>query len=111
MATKSTSTQTKRTSTSAKKVKAASDAAKNLEDLYKDGLKDIYWAEKNLLKALPKMEKNATHPELKKSIAQHIKETESQVQRLEKCFEELNLKPRAEKCDAMLGLIDEGKIS
>jgi ferritin-like metal-binding protein YciE len=101
-------TTTSKTST-AGKVKAKTDAAKGLADLYEDGLKDIYWAEKALLKALPKMEKNATDEGLKKGIAKHLKETENHVQRLEDCFEELGIKPKAEKCDAMAGLLEEGE--
>lgn len=103
------STVKKAATTTAKKTPAKADAAKNLSDLYEDGLKDIYWAEKNLLKALPKMEKNATNPQLKKSIVRHMKETETHIERLVKCFEELKLKPKAEKCDAMAGLLEEGE--
>jgi ferritin-like metal-binding protein YciE len=115
MATATKKTPTKKSTTSAakksatKKVAAKSDAAKNLEDLYEDGLKDIYWAEKALLKALPKMEKNATDMGLKKGIAKHLNETEQHITRLETCFEELGMKPKAEKCDAMQGLIEEGE--
>jgi len=106
-------TKSKSTTTStrgdAQKVKAKSGAAKNLEDLFEDGLKDIYWAEKALLKALPKMEKNATATELKQAIQKHLKETEGHVKRLEECFAALGQKPKAEKCDAMAGLIEEGE--
>lgn len=91
------------------KEKAKSGAAKSLQDLFEDGLKDIFWAEKELLKALPKMEKNATSERLKKAITQHIQETEMHVQRLEQCFESMGQKAKAEKCDAMAGLIEEGK--
>lgn len=103
------STVKKAATTTAKKTPAKADATKNLSDLYEDGLKDIYWAEKNLLKALPKMEKNATNPQLKKSIVSHMKETETHIERLVKCFEKLKLKPKAEKCDAMAGLLEEGE--
>lgn len=95
--------------TASKKTTAKSGAAKNLADLYEDGLKDIYWAEKALYKALPKMEKNATSVDLKKGIAKHSKETEQHIQRLESCFEELGKKAKAEKCDAMAGLLEEAK--
>lgn len=104
-----TGTSAKSTSKEAQKTKAKADAAKDLQDLFEDGLKDIYWAEKELLKALPKMEKNATSEKLKQAIAQHIKETETHVARLEKCFESIDQKAKAEKCDAMAGLIEEGK--
>lgn len=112
---KSTKSTAKKVSTKAaaptttKKTPAKASAAKSLNDLYVDGLKDIYWAEKNLLKALPKMEKNATDAKLKKSINSHIKETENHISRIEKCFEELGKKPKAAKCDAMAGLIEEGE--
>jgi ferritin-like metal-binding protein YciE len=91
------------------KVPSKKNAAKGLKDLFEDGLKDIYWAEKALLKALPKMEKNATSAKLKKAIASHIIQTESHVQRLEACFEAIDKKAVAKKCDAMQGLLDEGK--
>ena len=100
---------TKKKSTAPKKVPAKKTAAKELKDLFEDGLKDIYWAEKALVKALPKMHKNATHPKLKKAIADHLAQTERQVIRLEKCFVALKQKPQAKKCDAMQGLLDEGK--
>jgi len=101
---------TKKTdSKSSAKVPAKKDAASDLKDFFEDALKDIYWAEKALTKALPKMEKNATHPELKKAISTHLAETEVHVKRLEECFKSLGLKPEAKKCDAMQGLLDEGK--
>ncbi len=90
------------------KTPAKKDAAKNLNDLFEDGLKDIYWAEKALVKALPKMHKNATNDKLKKGIEKHLKETEGHVKRLEECFELLGLKPKAEKCEAMAGILEEG---
>lgn len=91
------------------KIPAKKDAAKDLKDLFEDSLKDIYWAEKALTKALPKMEKNATHPELKKAIATHLEETKVQVTRLEDCFKSMGLKAEAKKCDAMQGILEEGK--
>ena len=94
---------------SAAKIPAKKDAAKRLKDLFLDSLKDIYWAEKALTKALPKMEKNATAPELKKAIASHFTQTENHVKRLEECFAALNEKAVAKKCDAMAGLLEEGK--
>ena len=103
VATKSTASK------SSAKAPAKSDAATDLKDFFEDALKDIYWAEKALTKALPKMEKNATHPQLKEAIATHLKETETHVMRLEECFKSLGLKPEAKKCDAMQGLLDEGK--
>ncbi|MDQ3111154.1 MAG: ferritin-like domain-containing protein [Bacteroidota bacterium] len=79
-----------------------------LMKLFEDELKDIYWAEKALTKALPKMAKNATSPELVKAIQKHLKETEGQVKNLEKVFRLLGKKPQAKKCEAMAGLIKEG---
>jgi ferritin-like metal-binding protein YciE len=90
------------------KVPAKKDAAKELQDLFEDSLKDIYWAEKALTKALPKMVKNATDPELKKAITDHLAQTEEQVKRLEAVFESIGKKAQAKKCDAMEGLLKEG---
>lgn len=84
-------------------------AAKELKDLFEDSLKDIYWAEKALLKALPTMMKNATDEKLKNAIDNHITETEGQIERLEECFKAIGKKAQAKKCDAMQGLLDEGK--
>ena len=77
--------------------------------LFTDELKDIYWAEKHLVTALPKMVKGATTQELKDAIQGHLEETKSQVTRLEQVFELLGMKATAKKCDAMEGLIEEGK--
>ena len=76
--------------------------------LFMDSLKDIYWAEKNLVKALPKMKKGATTEELKNCIETHLAETEVQVTRLETVFEMMGEKAVAKKCEAMAGLIEEG---
>ena len=91
------------------KVPAKKGAAKELQDLFEDGLKDLYWAEKALTKALPKMQKNATSPKLKKAIGDHLGQTETHVTRLEACFEAIGKKAQAKKCDAMAGLLEEGK--
>jgi ferritin-like metal-binding protein YciE len=80
-----------------------------LMKLFEDGLKDIYWAEKALTKALPKMVKNATSEELIDALESHLSETEGQIERIEKVFGILNKKPVAKKCDAMEGLIKEGE--
>jgi len=95
--------------TATKKIPAKKDAAKELSDLFEDGLKDLYWAEKALFKALPKMQKNATSPKLKKALEDHIGQTENHIKRLENCFDSLGKKAVAKKCDAMQGLLDEGK--
>jgi ferritin-like metal-binding protein YciE len=80
-----------------------------LEKLFTDSLKDLYWAEKHLVKELPKMQKAATTQELKNAIDQHIAQTEEHVARLEQAFEMTGHKPQAKKCDAMEGLIKEGQ--
>jgi ferritin-like metal-binding protein YciE len=80
-----------------------------LMQLFEDQLKDIYWAEKALVKALPKMAKNATSEELIEALDNHLKETEGQVSRLEQVFGLIEKKAAAKKCDAMEGLIKEGE--
>jgi ferritin-like metal-binding protein YciE len=106
---KTTVTTAKKPAAESKKgvVKAKPDAAKDLKDFFEDGLKDIYWAEKALTKALPKMAKNATSSQLIHAFEHHLKETEEHVTRLEKVFESLGLKATGKKCDAMAGLLDE----
>lgn len=89
-------------------VNAASDAATTLQMLFLDCVKDIYWAENALLKALPKMASNATDASLKSSIKDHIAVTQNQIVRLEKVFELLGEKAEGKKCAAMAGLIEEG---
>lgn len=90
-------------------VTPAPDASSNLRMLFVDSLKDIYWAENALVKALPKMATNATDLSLKSSIKDHIAVTENQVVRLEKIFEILGEKAGGKKCEAMAGLIAEGE--
>ena len=80
-----------------------------LRDLYIDELKDLWSAEKQLIKALPKMAKAANDPELSKAFMTHLRETERQVERLEQFFEELGESPRGKKCIGMEGLIEEGQ--
>lgn len=80
----------------------------SLEDLLVSELKDLYSAENQLLKALPKMAKAATSKELKNGFEKHLKQTEGHVERLEKIFKELEASPRGKKCKAMEGLIEEG---
>lgn len=81
----------------------------SLRELYIDELKDLYSAEKQLVKALPRMAKNATNPELKKAFEDHLAETEGHVERLEQIFETLESSPRGKKCVGMEGLIEEAK--
>lgn len=79
-----------------------------LNELFIDELKDIYWAEKHLAKALPKMAKAATSNELRTAIENHLAETENHVVRLESAFESIGEKAVAVKCEAMAGLLKEG---
>jgi ferritin-like metal-binding protein YciE len=80
-----------------------------LEEFFIDTLKDIYWAEKALTKALPKMSKSATSAELKKAFDEHLEVTKKQIERLEDVFEEMGMKPQAKKCEAMQGLVEESE--
>lgn len=82
---------------------------KMLEDLFLDGLKDIYFAEKKILVALPKMAKAAGSNQLRKAFEAHYKQTEGQVKRLEKVFAEIDTKVQGKTCPAIIGIIDEGK--
>ena len=81
----------------------------SLDDLFVIELKDLYSAEKQLLKALPKMAKAATSKALQNGFTKHLKQTEGHVSRLEKVFEELGVSPRGKKCKAMEGLVEEGQ--
>ena len=82
---------------------------KQLDDLFHDGLKDIYFAEKKILVALPKMAKAAQTEELSAAFEKHERETEGQVRRLEQVFALIDETPRGKNCPAILGLIEEGK--
>lgn len=82
--------------------------AKTLTDLFEDTLKDIYYAENKILKALPKMAKAAHAAELKTAFQKHFKETKGQVSRLEKVFKLVELTPRGKKCEAIEGILAEG---
>ena len=81
----------------------------SLEKLFLEELKDIYNAEKQLTKALPRMAKAAESPGLQQAFTNHLRETEGQIQRLERVFQELGQAARGKKCKAMEGLIEEGK--
>ncbi len=83
--------------------------ATDLRELFTDSLKDIYWAENALTKALPKMIKQASSADLVNALTDHLAVTEEQVTRLEQVFGLLNEKVQAKKCDAMEGLIKEGE--
>ncbi len=82
--------------------------SETLHDLFVDELKDAYDAEKQLIKALRKMSKAATHPELASAFASHLEETTGQVAILEDVFESLDLKPRGKHCPGIAGIIEEG---
>ena len=81
----------------------------NLQNLFHETLKDIYFAEKKILSALPKMTKAAQSQELKTAFEKHETETEKHVARLEKVFEEIDETPRGKTCDAIMGIIEEGQ--
>ena len=81
---------------------------KALDDLFEENLKDIFYAENKILKALPKMAKAAHSEELKAAFEKHLKETEGQVSRLEKVFDMIEVAPRGKKCEAIEGMIEEG---
>ena len=86
----------------------AAKQEKTLDDLFEETLKDIFYAEKKILTALPKMAKAAQSEELKEAFDKHLKETEEQVSRLEKVFELIDVAPRGKKCEAIEGIIEEG---
>jgi ferritin-like metal-binding protein YciE len=81
---------------------------KKLDDLFHDTLKDIYFAEKKILATLPKMAKAAQAPDLKKAFEKHRRETEGHVARLEQVFKLIDQPARGKKCDAIVGITDEG---
>ena len=81
----------------------------SLRELYVEELKDLWSAETQITKALPKMMKAATNPKLKKAFNTHLKQTERQIKRLERIFKELDESPRGKKCVGMEGLIKEGQ--
>ena len=99
-----------KSSGSTKKGKQAGKGANDsmLLEFFTDELKDIYWAEKHLVKTLPKMQKAATSQELQDAIADHLEVTKTHVTRLEQVFEMLGEKAQAKKCDAMAGITEEG---
>jgi ferritin-like metal-binding protein YciE len=81
----------------------------SLEDLFIDQLRDLYSAENQIIKALPKMAKTASSEELKNAFVEHLEQTEEHAERLEQIFEQLDMSPKGKKCKGMEGLIDEGK--
>ncbi len=106
--------QSSRSSSSSKKSSASqtsgdSSSSEGLMELLEAEMKDIYWAEKALVKALPKMIKKATSEELISAIQDHLAVTEGQVSRLEQAFESIGVKVQAKKCEAMAGLLKEAE--
>lgn len=89
--------------------KSSSSVAEGLRDLFEDELKDIYWAEKALTKAIPKMIKNATSQDLIDALEDHLEVTKGHVERCEQAFEKLGKPARAKKCEAMEGLVREAE--
>lgn len=103
---------TKAASTKKASAKAApSPEETKLRELFVEELKDIYWAEKHLAKALPRMAKASTSEELSNAFQKHLGQTEEQIQRIEQVFEILDMTARAKKCEAMEGLIEESKAA
>ena len=82
---------------------------KTVQDLFLEELRDIYHAEKQILKALPKMARSASHPELKQAFEAHLEETRGQVDRLEQVFDQLDTAKRGKRCEAMEGLLEEAR--
>ena len=107
MAKQASNGKSKTTTSSAKKT-AKKDSASDLRELFEDQLKDIYWAEKALTKAIPKMIQNASSQELIDALTEHLEVTKQQVTRCEEIFEAIGEEPEAKKCEAMEGLIKEG---
>lgn len=106
----SQSTKTKKASSNSKSASAGKGASDNrLKEFFIDELKDIYWAEKHLVKTLPKMKKGATSPELQSAFAEHLEQTKGHVTRLEEAFGILGKKAQAKKCEAMEGITKEGE--
>ena len=81
----------------------------SLKELYIEELKDTYDAEKQIVKALPKLVKASSTPELQKAFEEHLEQTKGHVQRLEQIFKRLDEEPKAKKCDGMRGILEEGE--
>lgn len=89
--------------------KSASQSNKTLQDLLEHGLKDMYYAEKKIYKSLPKMIKAASNDKLRDALETHREETGGHIEKLEQAFEALGKRARAERCDAMDGILEEGE--
>ncbi len=99
----------KRTTTSKDNLRSRSKAGENLNLLFMEGLKSIYWAEKELVNALTHMSENALDERLVEVLEKHTTETQAQVEKVEKVFELLEESPEANRCESMEGLIREGE--
>src|SRR5919202_6506945 len=84
-------------------------AIRTAQDLFLNELRDIYHAEKQILRALPKMARRASHPELRQALERHVEETRGQLERIEQVFEMLEVGKRAKRCEAMEGLLEEAR--
>ncbi|KQR70735.1 ferritin-like domain-containing protein [Pedobacter sp. Leaf176] len=106
---KATTTKSAAKTKTAANTKSKTGKMENSEfhEFFVDELKDIYWAEKHLVKALPKMKKAATSPELAAAFEKHTQETQTHIETLEQVFSLLEEKAAAKKCDAMAGLLEE----
>lgn len=104
---KSASQKTASTAGKSKSGKKSAMQSSQLMSLFEDELKDIFWAENALLKAIPQMIKNATSEDLNRALTSHLEETKEQITRLEQVFTLIKVKAEAKKCDAMEGLIKE----
>src|SRR3984893_16466475 len=102
-----TANTSKRTTKASNREAAQNDS--RLKEFFIEELKDIYWAEKHLVKTLPKMQKAATNEELQNAFAYHCDQTKEHVSRLEQIFELIGEKAVAQKCEAMEGLTKEGE--
>jgi ferritin-like metal-binding protein YciE len=96
-------------SSSRKSSSKSSSSSEDLKKIFEEELKDMYWAEKHLTKALPKMAKAATSEELQDAFEEHLQQTEDHVNRLEQVFEICGFKAQAKKCEAMEGLVEEAQ--
>lgn len=107
--TTSAKTTAAKTSSKSSSKSEAKPEENEFQEFFVDELKDIYWAEKHLAKALPKMQKAATSPELAAAFEKHTLETQGHISTLEQVFELLEEKAAAKKCDAMAGLLEEAE--
>ncbi|WP_343700635.1 ferritin-like domain-containing protein [Chitinophaga sp.] len=106
---KSSATASRGNSTASRKGNGGDMENSKFHQLFIDELKDIYWAEKHLVKALPKMQKAATTMELVNAFADHLAATKEHVSRVEEIFEMMGMRPVAKKCEAMEGLVAEAQ--